>query len=180
MSEAVFGGGHIDLTVLLGALGGRPFQAEIEEVFVPWSGEPKRRSGTVQVDSRGRVRCDVREEAGQAVMFVHDFERGVMIAGLADDPASWRRMAWPFAPPPRAQRRAEPDPNLRPGDTLLEGLACSREELTGVDGARTVVWRAHSLGIPLRIESDDASGTHLYRLHAIRHEEPPPEAFPSD
>ena len=176
----VFGGGQIDFTSLSAALGGRPFQAEIEEVFAPRSGEPQRRSGRVQVDSRGRMRCDIQEDAGPAVMFVYDFERGLMIAGLADDPATWQRTPWPFTPPRPTPHRASPDPEPLPGGELVEGLACSREEFTGEDGTRTVLWRAHSLGIPLRIESDDARGSHLYRLHTLRYDEPRPEMFPSD
>jgi hypothetical protein len=180
VSQNAFGGGQIDLTSLLAALDGRPLQAEIEEVSVPRSGEPQRRSGRVQVDSRGRIRCDVQEDAGPAVMFAYDFERRLMVAGLADDPASWQRTTWPFPPPHPTPRPPSASPELRPGDELVEGLPCSREEFTGADGARTVMWRAHSLGIPLRIESNDARGTHLYRVHAIRYEEPRPEVFPSE
>jgi hypothetical protein len=112
-TQAMFNGGWLDLRALLRVLGGRPFQAEFEEVFTPSSGgAPQRRSGRVLVDSRRRVRIDVLQEGQPAIMFLHDAPRGRMLCGVVDQPETWVRSQWatvldpvdasPLAAPPFA------------------------------------------------------------------------------
>jgi hypothetical protein len=179
----VFGGGEIDLRSLLRALGGRPFQAEIEESFTPSSGAPSmRRTSRVCVSRDGRLRSDVQEDDGPAVVMIHDLPRRRFLGGLADQPETWVDMPWPFGPDVVVQTVPSPsdaDPlEVEQVDAVIEGLGCLRQVVAGPGGGQTTLWLAPKLGIPVRIESADAEGTRLYRLHRIRFEEPATGLFP--
>jgi hypothetical protein len=121
----VFNGGWIDLGGLVYDLGGRPFQADVEEVFTPHTGGAiRRRSGRVLVDRCRRVRMDVQEDGGPAVMFCFDAESRTLVCGVVGHPETWVRS------PSHVQ--------LEPGPPAAEGApVCQarRVEFSDADGS---------------------------------------------
>lgn len=120
----LFSGGWLDLPGLLLHLGGRPLQAEWEEVFTPRSGgDPLRRSGRVYVDGRKRVRVDVLEPGAAPVMFCFDPATRSFVAGVIDQPDTWRRASWPmsFDSPPNDGQGAGAGVAFRSEYTDAEG-----------------------------------------------------------
>jgi hypothetical protein len=123
--QHVFSGGWLDLRRLLAALGGRPLQADLEEVFTPRAGgEVKRRHGRVWVDTRRRVRLDVQEEGQPLVMFCFDGAGQSLTCGVVDQPETWVSSPWPMSFDADVPPAAEPP----------SGQAF-RVEVTDADGA---------------------------------------------
>lgn len=173
----VFGGGQIDVGNLLGHLSGLPLQAEIEELFVPMSGDPVRRRHTRLVaTSDGCVRFDVTEGEAPTVAFVFDSRRGVFSGGLAERPGSWDSQPW-SSHIPKLPFAFAATPMAITDATSVEGIACRVSEYE-VGDSKTTVWESPQLGIPIRIESSDPTGRKTFRVHSVRFEEPDAKCLP--